>query len=270
MPSADPLGMPPVGVPASGADPLARPARLAFGHAEAFKVLLGYLAGQIAALFVAGFILSAAVALLHPADAAARKAAHGAAAPYVVLLSALGGAAGGLGLSHHYIRARAGQTFRAAVAWSAGTARQWAGASAAGVALALAYFVLSEWLWPLETGGPMGPLGEMGRTPGASRIVWTVLALAIAPPLEEFLFRGVFFTGCARRWGVPAAAVGSTAAFALIHVPEASYYWPALGTIAALGGLTVALRIRTGSVGPAVAAHLAYNALVVAAAYLAF
>ncbi len=81
--------------------------------------------------------------------------------------------------------------------------------------------------------------------------------------MEEFLFRGVLFTGFSRSWGVPAASLIVTLMFALVHIPETMHYWPALAAIALTGASALALRLRTGSLGPAVALHAAYNLIIV-------
>lgn len=51
----------------------------------------------------------------------------------------------------------------------------------------------------------------------------------------------------------------------LLHVTEFTAYWPAAFAITALGASALALRIRASALGPAIAAHFAYNLVMVAA-----
>lgn len=100
---------------------------------------------------------------------------------------------------------------------------------------------------------------RMMSTPGMFRTFYTVAAVALAPPVEEFLFRGVLFSGLSRSWGRLTGGVLTTVLFVLIHldriieVPDS-----AIGTTV-LGVCALALRIRAAAVGPAVALHFAWN-----------
>ena len=92
--------------------------------------------------------------------------------------------------------------------------------------------------------------------------VWIVLALFIAPPIEEFVFRGVMWAGFARAWPPLAAGAAVTVAFVAIHVAQAGAYPPALIAIATMGVAALVARVRSGSLVPAIALHLTYNAMV--------
>ena len=59
----------------------------------------------------------------------------------------------------------------------------------------------------------------------------------------------------------------STVLFVLLHIPETRAYWPSAVAITVLGVGALGLRIRASAVGPAVAAHCAYNFVLVAAVY---
>ena len=109
-----------------------------------------------------------------------------------------------------------------------------------------------------------GPLATMASGNLAGVVAWVLLALGIAPWLEEILFRGVFFTGLARRWGRVVSGIVVTVVFLLLHWSEAGGYAAALLGIASLGVMTVVFRVRTGSIWPSVACHFCYNAVVAA------
>ncbi len=97
---------------------------------------------------------------------------------------------------------------------------------------------------------------------GLPRLTWVFAAMMLAPPIEEFLFRGVLLEGLRRSWGIWAAGSITTVLFVCMHLPHALLYWPAgLGlTIGALFMLFV--RMRSGSLGPAVTLHFCYNSVI--------
>ncbi len=222
-----------------------------FGPGDACLILLGFFA-------------------THAAVETAAHASGGVSTPggvaYALLVSTMAGGAVALVLSHLRIRVRAREPYRTAIGWAPGTPAQWALAAGAGAALGLAYLAVSRWGLPPDPAADLGPRAMLGRTPGLPRLLWAAVGLAIAPPVEEFVFRGVVYSGFVRRWSPLAAGAMTTGLFLLMHVREAQAYWPALGTITALGAVTVALRARTGCVGPAVVAHVSYNAVIVTAA----
>lgn len=234
-----------------------------FGHGEALLVLGLYIAAQVAAAVLGAVGVSAYAAVRAPGDTHVLQAALAAAAPYLAFLSTLAGAGAVLSTSDRVIRHRGGETYRSAIGWAAGTWSQAAVGAGIGALVAGTYLLLTPRLFPITTEQQMGVLAEMGRTPGVARALWVIMALGIAPPLEEFLFRGVLYSGLARHWRPVTAAAITTGLFALIHVPETLYYWPALGAIVMLAVITVGLRMRTGAVGPALVAHLAYNTVIV-------
>lgn len=87
---------------------------------------------------------------------------------------------------------------------------------------------------------------------------WALLALmtvVIAPLVEELFYRGLVQTAVRRRLStVP--AVGLTAAvFAALHFQPLQF--PGLFVFGAVAGLLV---VRSGRLGPAIAAHLGFNA----------
>jgi membrane protease YdiL (CAAX protease family) len=93
-------------------------------------------------------------------------------------------------------------------------------------------------------------------------VVFAVLAIGVAPVVEEYLFRGLVFRGMQRSIGTAWAVVGSAAVFASVH--------PALGALPVfLLGATAALVFhRTGRLWAPIACHVAYNGILIGAAYL--
>lgn len=93
---------------------------------------------------------------------------------------------------------------------------------------------------------------------GATDVVGVVLLVGIvavaAPLFEELFYRGLWLRSVERRWGRAWAVVVSSLVFGAIHFQV--YDFPALfgfGVIAAI------LTVRTGRLGPAIWAHVAFN-----------
>ncbi len=83
-----------------------------------------------------------------------------------------------------------------------------------------------------------------------------VLAVLVAPPAEEFLFRGLLYRALDREWGGWAAVGGSAAFFAIYHPLLA---WLPVGVV---GASNAVLFRRSRYLAPAVLLHMVYNAVV--------
>lgn len=143
----------------------------------------------------------------------------------------------------------------------------WARAAVLGTVLGLGVGVLGAgyqvllrnvgWLRDLAERSAMPGLGEKGA------YAWiVVLAVLAAPPLEEYLFRGLLYRTLLRSARPAVAILASAAIFAAIHPPIA---FPAVFCL----GIVAALALRaTGLLIAPVLAHMTYNAIVTAAATL--
>lgn len=143
-------------------------------------------------------------------------------------------------------------------------------AIAAGVALGLAIAVVLGFGLELVFPSPEdaeGPLIEAAMAPGWQRILFVLLAVVLAPVFEEFLFRGVMYTGMLRSWGKWPAGIVVTLSFGLLHLADVGGYWPALGMVTVVGLGLLLVRIKTKSLIPAMAMHSAYNLFQVLALY---
>jgi membrane protease YdiL (CAAX protease family) len=147
-------------------------------------------------------------------------------------------------------------------AWVLGSPKSAARALALGVLLAVVTSALGWLIDPRIT--KLGPLAQMYATPGYSRIIWYVLAL-LAPFIEEPLFRGVLYGAYRKATGPVWGATLTTSIFALLHTSETIHFWPAMVGVVALACTALWVRLRTSAIGPAIAAHLGYNAAVGAA-----
>ncbi|MAG55937.1 MAG: hypothetical protein CMJ83_06580 [Planctomycetes bacterium] len=133
----------------------------------------------------------------------------------------------------------------------------------AGIAIAAAYLFGIARIFPFDEAiNESGPMSKMAQTPGFSRTVFLVAAL-MAPFVEEFTFRGMFFGGVRTSWGLPAAITITSFCFVLLHATEFVSYWPAAVVILLVSIAASCARVLTGSIGPAIALHLTYNMSVV-------
>jgi len=235
-----------------------------FGARRAAGVLFAFLGVQIVVSIVVGV-----AAFLRASRA------PGAGAPVLDVGTTLAAAFPGAVLSglvalrmvRRALAAPGGEGARAAVAWARASARACVGAALLGLALVTAFLVVGAAL-PVRP-HELGALARAAQLGGWPRALWAVLAVAVAPPSEELVFRGALYGGLARAWGTAAAAVVSTAVFVALHATEVGGYWPAWIAISTLGALALRLRVKTGSLLPAIALHAAYNLGLVLMAYAA-
>jgi hypothetical protein len=156
-------------------------------------------------------------------------------------------------------RGQAGGLAALDIGWSAGTRRQVVAGGVAGALLAVLYAASLRWLMTRWRDPELGPMLSAVRHSHIAFGGWAVLAVLLAPPIEELLFRGLMLRGLSRSWGPFAAGLTVTALFVAGHVFETGFYVPGLMAIAALGCATLAARAVTGALGPAIALHAGYN-----------
>jgi membrane protease YdiL (CAAX protease family) len=95
-------------------------------------------------------------------------------------------------------------------------------------------------------------------TEGATDAIGVVLLVVIvgiaAPVFEELFYRGLWLRAIERRAGTVPAVIGSSVLFGLVHFEP--YDLPAL---IGFGVIAAVLTVRTGRLGPAIWAHVAFN-----------
>ncbi len=90
-------------------------------------------------------------------------------------------------------------------------------------------------------------------------VVLLVLIVVIgAPVVEELFFRGLLLRSAERKWGKFWAVVVSSLVFGAVHLQPLQF--PAL---VAVGVVFALLTLRTGRLGPAIFAHVGFNAVAV-------
>jgi len=140
------------------------------------------------------------------------------------------------------------------------TASGLAGAVSLGMVIAALYVGLAVAFPPpedVDLGGALNRLAESGPLGFA---ILVVLALAMAPLVEEVLFRGYAYLGAQRRLGTFGAGLAVTVVFVSLHMLQTGTYWPAIAGIATMASALVILMQRTGNLSYCIAGHLGYNA----------
>lgn len=108
-----------------------------------------------------------------------------------------------------------------------------------------------------------------GATSLALRLPLVLVVISIGPLVEELLFRGLLLSALLRRMRAGWAIALSALLFACVHLPDLGYLWYALPNLALLAAALAWLRLRSGSLWPAVVAHGVNNLLAVAAWFIA-
>ncbi|MDQ4149685.1 MAG: CPBP family intramembrane metalloprotease [Actinomycetota bacterium] len=236
-------------------DDLAKPwDRGGLSAGRAFAIFLAYIAVQLVAGAGVGFVYgfwSVASGAGFPEDI-----------PGVWLLAggAAGVIAGGVAIfvmtRKTLMKSSAGLS---SIGWKSASNRDVGTGVVIGLALPLLVLPAVTAIFPPPSEDALSPLARAASGSGAAQVILVVLALLLAPPIEEFLFRGVMLSGFSRSWGRAAAGMGVTALFALAHLVEMANYVPALLVIAIVGAAALAMRWRSGSLIPAIAVHGTYN-----------
>lgn len=105
----------------------------------------------------------------------------------------------------------------------------------------------------------------LGGPPPLPVLLWLALLMALVALSEELMFRGLLFPALRRHLAPGAAILLTTLAFALIHLPAQLMAGNPAGALvqvlAALptGLLLLALRLRRGSLRPAILYHWLWN-----------
>jgi len=234
------------------------------GLGRAWKIFGVYLLLQALVQSILGAVIGARIAVESGgvADAEAFAAAlQSLAGPG----ACVAGAAAGLAVLRMLPRGFDAQA-RQAVAvswWAPAGLREMTPPALAGMLLASAYVYVGDVFYPVDATVQQGPLASMAQSPGSRQWLWAAFAVLCAPAIEEILFRGVMLTALQRAWGTICAAAVVSLIFVALHAGEAAGYPPAMVAIGAVGVLTLMLRLRTGKIAPAIAAHAGYNLVIV-------
>jgi membrane protease YdiL (CAAX protease family) len=230
-----------------------------FGAAHALLLLLEYLAAQYIGSLAAALGYHVYVGALHGG-----AVAWASSRPMVIAWGAIIGVPLGVLVVvlqvRYWARPLLADGSARGIGWTGPAKRGWLPTGiATGLVLAALMLLVMARLSPPDPGALNGPLAQLARGALFTRLVLLVLAVLVAPLIEEFLFRGAMFAGIARSWGTAWAIALTTLAFVAVHLPDKLHYWPGLVAVGIVALANCALRLRYRSIVPTMAAHLAYN-----------
>ena len=160
------------------------------------------------------------------------------------------------------VRSR-GQRFWAAIRWQ-WPQSTWFGWMALGVALALLVQSASA-LLPIPKSLPI----DRYFRDMLGAYMMAGFGLTFAPLVEELFFRGFLYPALARRWGLAAGVVVTSALFAMIHASQLAHAWAPLLLLFFVGIVLTVVRARTHSVATTLLIHVGYNGTLFGMLYLA-
>ena len=138
----------------------------------------------------------------------------------------------------------------------------------AAVLLGLAVPIAGGWLtrWVAHGHEVTQDVKQIGGAASlALRIPMALVVVSLGPLVEELLFRGALLSALLRRMPVGWAVAVSSLLFACVHLPDLGFLWYAVPNLALLAAALAWLRLRSGSLWPAVVAHGVNNLLAVVA-----
>jgi membrane protease YdiL (CAAX protease family) len=234
------------------------------GVGRAWKIFAVYLLLQALVQSILGAVIGARIAM-ETGGAATAEAFAEALQALAGPGACVAGAAAGLAVLRMLPRVRDERARDAVNAswWGPAGLREMLLPAVVGMTLASTYVYVGDSFYPVDATVRNGPLASMAQSPGSRQWLWAAFAVLCAPAIEEILFRGVLLTALQRAWGTICAAAVVSLIFVTLHAGESAGYPPAMIAIGAVGLLTLVLRLRTGKIAPAIAAHAGYNLVIV-------
>ena len=228
---------------------------------RALWILASFFFVQIVAGVLVGFL----IAIFSTAYGTARTAWSVSAVPATIAGLVLGGLLA-LRMSKRTF-GRSQHDLYQTIGWSRASRFQILSSALVGISLSGIYLFVAFRVFPPKLQYSWSPFGDAVVNGGWPRHGWALLALVVAPVVEEFLFRGIVFAGLARSWPVPFASLVTTILFVLGHGFSLHPYWPAILAITAFAVAALRARIVTKSLAPCISMHAAYNLGMVVAVY---
>jgi len=181
--------------------------------------------------------------------------------PDVVLIAQLAIYAAAFGVMRWLVRVRGGR-FWDAVRWS-WPQTSWGVFLFIGIGLYFVLIGLSQ-LLPIPKHLPIDRFFQTAREAG----IMSVIAITLAPFMEELFFRGFLYPVLARRLGKVVAILLTSALFGLLHGAQLGYSWAVL-IIFLVGVALTTVRALTRSVASSFLVHVGYNATLSALLFIA-
>lgn len=128
-----------------------------------------------------------------------------------------------------------------------------------GVGLAVAVAVASRFAGESKT----LPIEQLFNNRTA--VLWLmVFGIAVAPFVEETIFRGFLYPVFARKWGIPAGVIITGVLFGLMHAAQLWGGFAQIGLLIIVGIVLTFVRARSGTVLASWLVHLCYNSFLFA------
>lgn len=237
------------------------------GPFRAIGILVANLATQVAAVFVV--MLAAAIWVIvtqgNPGSEILSQVERVALMPAAVISITAGGFTT-LILTWVCLRGPQGGGLRV-IGWNQASVKAVLIAAAGGLLLGVVYIYGVYPYFPPDPTRDWGPMIKQVSEGGWPLHLWAAIAVCLAPPTEELLFRGVLLAGFTRKWPLLWSGAAITLLFVAGHLLQVWGYIPGIACIFGLGVATLLARIYTKSLAPPIALHAAYNLVIVLSAY---
>jgi membrane protease YdiL (CAAX protease family) len=126
------------------------------------------------------------------------------------------------------------------------------------VALPLIYIVIFSIFGDQDVSGPARELTDKAGDSLFGAVLLFIVVAICTPVVEELFFRGLLLRSIERRFDTRWAVIGSSLVFGLFH-----FQLIQLPALVAFGLVAALLTVRTQRLGPAIFAHIAFNAVTV-------
>jgi membrane protease YdiL (CAAX protease family) len=101
------------------------------------------------------------------------------------------------------------------------------------------------------------------------RLPFAIVAVTVGPMIEELLFRGVLLSALMRRMSTAFSVAICVVLFGAVHLAGLAFQWYALPNLMLLAAVLCWLRLKSGSLWPAILAHGLYNLFALVALFVA-
>jgi membrane protease YdiL (CAAX protease family) len=162
-----------------------------------------------------------------------------------------------VGFIFFLIKVLHGRPIRESLHW-ASPAKLPVGSLIAGGAFLALTVLIASMVFPPPTESPLEKL----LTTTESIVVFVVFGIALAPLLEEIIFRGFIYTLLADVYSPKVAVPVTAVLFAGLHLSQLRGNLPAVLLILFVGYVLTVVRMRSNSLIPSVIMHTAYNAMI--------
>ncbi|OYV58732.1 MAG: hypothetical protein B7Z71_09525 [Acidocella sp. 21-58-7] len=233
---------------------LAKAQPLRWGVWQAVWLLLGFLGMQLVG--AVGFTILDELITHQPVSSAPASAAG-------LVAATLAGYAAATLWSLWYInrqgRAKQRDGSPTGFGWRSATSEAYKTAALLAGAIIVLVMVLVDVFPPNLSALKDNETAKLFATPGIAALCLLILAVFIAPPVEEYVFRGGIFAALASRLSPLWAGLITSALFVAVHAPEKIYYPRGFIDVGLMALAAAWLRVRFNSIRPAILLHVLYN-----------